>query len=29
MDFFDSKIAKIKNYINEINKEIEDLKKVK
>ncbi len=28
MDFFDSKVVKVKNYIDEINKEIEDLQKV-
>lgn len=28
MDYFDSKVYKVKNYIDEINQEIEDLKKV-
>ena len=28
MDYFDSKVYKMKNYIDEINLEIEDLKKV-
>lgn len=28
MDYFDSKVYKVKNYINEINQEIEGLQKV-
>ena len=28
MDYFDSKVNKMKSYIDEINQEIQDLKKV-
>lgn len=28
MDYFDSKVYKVKSYLDEINKEIQDLKKV-
>ena len=28
MDYFDSKVYKVKSYLDEINQEIQDLKKV-